>query len=276
MTNDARPDHGFGGRNRFLTEAPIDATRRRERSVGGLTASMGAHVAALLIAAVIASRAPAIESQRMMATVNRTLVYTPGGGGGNNRPQPGTGNEMLARPAAPPPRTTQPRTEPRTETASFEPAQLPQREVSTGLHEAIGAVSALAAPEFGLRGGTAPGGEGGPGGRGLGPGTGAGPGGGEGPYPGNGVSWPKLIVEVKPNYTAEAMRARIEGFVELEIVVHADGSVGRIRLVRSLDARFGLDLEAIKAVRAWRFDPARQAGRPVQVRVPVEVSFRLR
>jgi len=90
------------------------------------------------------------------------------------------------------------------------------------------------------------------------------------------VSWPKLIVEVKPNYTPSAMHARIEGIVELEIVVRADGSVGTIRLVRSLDARFGLDDEAIKAVRNWRFDPARLAGKPVQVRVPVEVSFGLR
>jgi protein TonB len=72
------------------------------------------------------------------------------------------------------------------------------------------------------------------------------------------------------------MHARIEGIVELEIVVRADGSVGNIRLVRSLDARFGLDDEAIKAVRNWRFDPARLAGKPVQVRVPVEVSFGLR
>jgi protein TonB len=276
MTNEIRPDDGFGARNRFLTETPPGASRRTERSVGGLTASLGAHVAALLIAAVIVSQAPVVESPSMMVTINRSLVYTPGGGGGNDRPQSGTGQEMCARPAAPP-RAAQPQSQPRTEAVSFEPAHLPQREVSSGLQEAIGAVSAFATPEFGVRGGTGPGGEGAPGPGGLGPGSGDGPGGGgEGPYPGNGVSWPKLVIELKPNYTAEAMRARIEGVVELEIVVQADGTVGRIRLVRSLDARFGLDTEAIKAVRGWRFDPARMAGKPVQVRVPVEVSFRLR
>jgi protein TonB len=168
-----------------------------------------------------------------------------------------------------------------------EPVQriaIPDPQVSAGLQEVVGSVTAVADPDLASRGsGTGSGADGtrgpssGPGspGAGLGPG-GPGPGsGGEGP-PGNGVSWPRLIVEVKPAYTAEAMRGRIEGVVELEIVVLADGSVGRITLIRSLDSRFGLDEEAIKAVRQWRFDPAKLAGKPVTVRVPVEVSFRLR
>lgn len=277
MTNDVRPDDGFGARNRFLTDMPARTPRNAERSVGGLTVSLGAHIAALLMAAVIVSQTPALESPGPTLTTMRSLVFTPGGAGGNNQPQAGTGAEMLARAAAMPARAAHPRTESRPEPVSFEPAQLPQREVNSGLQEAVGAVSAVATPDFGGRGGTGPGGEGAPGPGGLGPGSGDVPGaGGDGQFPGNGVSWPKLIVEVKPNYTAEAMLARIEGVVELEIVVYADGTVGRIRLVRSLDARFGLDNEAMKAVRGWRFDPARQAGKPVQVRVPVEVSFRLR
>jgi protein TonB len=277
MPHDIRPDDGFGARNRFLTDTPPGLPGRRERSMGGLTASLGAHVTALLIAVAIVSQTPVLESPNPMPAIMRSLVYAPGGDGGNNRPQPGPGREMLARAVSSTPRVPQPQTQPRTEAPSFEPAQLPQREVRSGLQEAVGAVSAFATPDFGTRGGTAPSGDGGPGPDGLGPGSGERlGGGGEGPYPGNGVSWPKLIVELKPNYTAEAMRARIEGVVELEIVVHADGTVGRIRIVRSLDARFGLDTEAIKAVRGWRFDPARQAGTPVQVRVPVEVSFRLR
>ena len=106
----------------------------------------------------------------------------------------------------------------------------------------------------------------------------SGPGAGddEGLRPGNGVSWPKLVQEVKPNYTADAMRAQVEGRVELEIVVLADGSVGRVSLVRSLDGRFGLDEEAISAVRRWRFEPARHSGKAVPVRVGVELSFNLR
>ncbi len=104
-----------------------------------------------------------------------------------------------------------------------------------------------------------------------GPGTGD-----EGWSPGKGVSWPRLVREVKPNYTPDAMRAQVEGMVELEILVLADGSVGRVNIVRSLDARFGLDQEAINAVRRWRFDPGRQSGKAVATRVGVELSFNLR
>ena len=74
------------------------------------------------------------------------------------------------------------------------------------------------------------------------------------------MTWPRLVQEVKPNYTPDAMRAQVEGMVELEILVLADGSVGRVNIVRSLDARFGLDQEAVNAVRRWRFDPGRQVG----------------
>ena len=72
------------------------------------------------------------------------------------------------------------------------------------------------------------------------------------------------------------MRARVEGMVELEIVVLPDGTVGRVRVTRSLDGTFGLDEEAVRAVRLWRFDPARRKGTPVAARVGVELSFRLR
>ena len=90
------------------------------------------------------------------------------------------------------------------------------------------------------------------------------------------MSWPRLVREVKPNYTPDAMRAQVEGMVELEILVLEDGSVGRVNIVRSLDARFGLDQEAINAVRRWRFDPGRRMGKAVATRVGVELSFNLR
>ena len=47
--------------------------------------------------------------------------------------------------------------------------------------------------------------------------------------PGQGVTAPVLLRETKPNYTAEAMRARIQGIVTLECVVMPDGSVQEVR-----------------------------------------------
>lgn len=110
-------------------------------------------------------------------------------------------------------------------------------------------------------------------GGGIGPGSGGGTGGG--PYqPGSGVAPPVLLKEVRPGYTDEARRRSIEGDVLLEIVVKQDGSVGNVRVTRSLGA--GLEQKAIEAVRQWRFGPARRQGQPVDVVVEVSVEFKLR
>jgi periplasmic protein TonB len=74
----------------------------------------------------------------------------------------------------------------------------------------------------------------------------------------------------------DAMRARIYGVVVMECVVLADGSLGEMRIVKSLDTRFGLDEQAIKAVKQWRFRPGRRLGEAVPVLVTIEVSFTLR
>jgi TonB family protein len=91
-----------------------------------------------------------------------------------------------------------------------------------------------------------------------------------------GVTMPALISEVKPQYTAAAMRARIQGTVLLEGVVEPDGSVGPVRVVRSLDAAHGLDDEAIRTVKKWRFVPAMKDGAPVRAVVKIEMAFTLR
>lgn len=125
------------------------------------------------------------------------------------------------------------------------------------------------------------------GGRGTGIGTGTGSGVGEGSgggfgggvyQIGNGVTSPVLIREVKPNYTGDAMRAKLQGIVEMEAVVMADGSVdpSRIKITRSLDSTFGLDQQAIIAVKQWRFRPGTYKGQPVPVLVNVELTFTLR
>jgi TonB family protein len=114
-------------------------------------------------------------------------------------------------------------------------------------------------------------------GPGDGPGVGDGSGGGTGggPYrPGSGVEPPRLLREVRANYTDEARRANIEGEVELEIVVRSNGTVGDIRVLRGLGG--GLNERAVDAVRQWRFAPARLKGSPVDVIVEVSVEFRLR
>ena len=117
--------------------------------------------------------------------------------------------------------------------------------------------------------------------RGAGSGNGGGPRGNTGSggdpfHVGNGVTAPSLIKEVKPQYTSAAMRARIQGAVIVQVVVMPDGSVGAARVVRSLDPAFGLDQEALDAVKLWRFSPGRFRGEPVPVTVDIELTFTLR
>jgi TonB family protein len=112
---------------------------------------------------------------------------------------------------------------------------------------------------------------------GTGPGTGSGnasppPG---AVRPGNGVTIPRLIKNVRPQYTAEAMRAKIQGSVMVECVVNTDGTVSDARVIRSLDATFGLDQEAIKAAKQWLFAPGTRNGEPVPVMVSIELTFTL-
>ncbi|HUQ88563.1 MAG TPA: TonB family protein, partial [Vicinamibacterales bacterium] len=99
-------------------------------------------------------------------------------------------------------------------------------------------------------------------GDGSGVGEGSGGGFGGGPFrPGSGVEPPRLLREVKADYTDEARRSNVEGEVELEIVVRRDGTVGDVKVLRGL--RGGLNDRAIQAVRQWRFSPGRMKGVPV-------------
>jgi len=110
-------------------------------------------------------------------------------------------------------------------------------------------------------------------GSGIGPGSGGGTGGG--PYrPGSGIEPPKLLREVKADYTEDARQRGIAGDVVLEIVVRRDGSVGDVRVLQGLAG--GLNDRAVQAVRQWRFAPARRLGAPVDVIVEVAVEFKLR
>ena len=93
---------------------------------------------------------------------------------------------------------------------------------------------------------------------------------------GAGVVSPRLIKDVKPRYSREAMDAKIAGVVTLEAVVEADGTVGEVRVMRSLDREFGLDDEAVRTLKKWSFAPGKKDGVAVPVLVEIEMTFTLR
>lgn len=91
---------------------------------------------------------------------------------------------------------------------------------------------------------------------------------------GEGIKSPVLTKEVKPNYTKAAMDRKVQGTVEVDAVVLKDGTVGDVRVTRSLDD--DLDQEAVKATKQWTFRPGTKDGEPVAVRVNIELTFTLR
>ena len=88
-------------------------------------------------------------------------------------------------------------------------------------------------------------------------------------------AWPVAIREIRPSYTADAMRAKIQGQVEIEVIIAPDGTVGSARITKSLDANLGLDRDALLAAKYWFFEPGTRGGTPVPTRVILMLEFKL-
>jgi len=91
--------------------------------------------------------------------------------------------------------------------------------------------------------------------------------------PGKDVSSPVLVKPVKPEYTADATRRKVQGAVVMSVVVRPDGTVGDTRVKKSLDP--DLDQEAIKAAAQWLLKPGTKDGTPVNVQLTIEMTFTL-
>ncbi len=94
--------------------------------------------------------------------------------------------------------------------------------------------------------------------------------------PSKDIKAPKLVKEAKPKYTSAAMQQKIQGQIFMAVVVQADGTVGDVKVTQSLDKEYGLDDEAVKTVKLWRFEPGTKDGKPVAVQVDIEMSFKLK
>jgi TonB family protein len=92
----------------------------------------------------------------------------------------------------------------------------------------------------------------------------------------DGITLPKAIHEVKPDYTQEAMQEKIQGSVWTLAVIGETGDVTDVTVTRSLDTQYGLDHKAVEAIYQWKFEPGTKDGKPVPVRVTIEVTFRLK
>ena len=86
------------------------------------------------------------------------------------------------------------------------------------------------------------------------------------------LSAPSATRKVDPAYPLELMRQNLGGTVILYAVIHADGTVGSVRVLRSVDER--LDQYAGDAIAKWKFEPATKNGIPVDVEATFWIPFR--
>jgi TonB family protein len=279
-------------------DVPFLFEQQTRRMAPTAVVSFASHAIVILLALAIARWAPTAVAESNVPQQTQPLkdiiwLNEPGpggggGGGGNRMKEPPRKAELPGQakitvpavklPQVKPLQQEKPQDEPKPE----QQLQIPAKTLGASNITAPGALEGTSAqtlsmgPGSGGGAGTGTGTGIGPGnGPGLGPGWGGGTGGGA--YrPGSGIENPIVLREVKPQYTPDAMRAKIQGVVLVECVVMPDGTVDQIHVVKSLDPTFGLDQEAVKAARQWRFVPGKRQGQPVPVLITIELAFNLR
>jgi len=247
-------------------------TRRRLFSAFGISVTV--HACALVILIVLASmtseqvdtRTPPIRTD--LVFLQAADPSTGGGGGGTSAPaapakleipppQPPTNLAATAPPPVDPP-----------------PPSLDAPVQTTNATVLLGGGITLGAPPGPGGNGPGRGGLGDGDGPGLDKGKDGGTGGGTRNPPG--MTPPKPIRSVKPEYTSQAMQARLQGSVTLEVEVLANGTVGAVRILKSLDSRYGLDGQAIRCAKQWLFAPGTVNGKAVDSLVQLVLEFNLR
>jgi protein TonB len=300
-TSPVRPNASLGHLSvHFEGDHPVEVPflfEQQEKRMGpAFVASLAYHIVMFGALFLIIKYAPAgaTSAAVLQEQPNANIVWLSepgpgggGGGGGNRMKEPPRaaelpGKDKITVPVTKPPKLENPQ-QAKNEPDPVAQLNIPAKSLADAADSLPGVIQAPPGPPTVSQGSGSGGGAGtgtgtgvGPGsGSGLGPGSGGGTGGGAF-RPGNGVTLPRVLREVKPQYTSDAMRAKVQGTVLLECIVRPDGSVGDVQVVRSLDSTFGLDVEAIKAAKQWRFSPGTRLGEPVPVVVTIELTFTLR
>ena len=94
------------------------------------------------------------------------------------------------------------------------------------------------------------------------------------PAPKGGMAAFYEYVGKKLKYPAQARRMGIEGKVFVEFVVDKDGTITDVKAIKGIGA--GCDEEAIRVIQASpKWNPGKQRGRPVKVRMILPITFKL-
>jgi TonB family protein len=87
-----------------------------------------------------------------------------------------------------------------------------------------------------------------------------------------GLVGPTLLKSQTLELTPEAVRAKLQGSIVLEITVGTDGRVRDAMVRKSVDPNYGMDERAVATVSQWVFEPGTLEGRTVPVRTTAMVT----
>jgi TonB family protein len=86
------------------------------------------------------------------------------------------------------------------------------------------------------------------------------------------VTPPRVIYSADPKFPSDAPQGQFAGIAKVAILVDTNGEPQQAHVEKSLGANF--DQTTITAINQWRFRAALQYGKPVAVKMCVEINYR--
>jgi TonB family protein len=83
----------------------------------------------------------------------------------------------------------------------------------------------------------------------------------------------RVLYSPEPEFSEAARARRFQGVVGMHVIVDTTGKATNMKIARPLG--MGLDEQAVAAVSAWKFAPARSHGHPVDVSTYIEIDFHM-
>ena len=83
----------------------------------------------------------------------------------------------------------------------------------------------------------------------------------------------QVLREIQPKFPERAKKMGVSGYVKVFIVIDVNGDVSQAQVLTQDPAGYGFDIEALKAIRQWKFSPAQLRGFPVAQKATKEFRF---
>ncbi|MCK9181350.1 MAG: energy transducer TonB [Fibrobacteraceae bacterium] len=83
----------------------------------------------------------------------------------------------------------------------------------------------------------------------------------------------RALKEVNPSYPDRAKKLGVAGYVKVYLVIDVYGNVSEAHVLTVEPAGYGFEAEALKAIRSWKFEPAKLGHYPVAQKATKEFKF---